>query len=116
LWTPVVVDVVVDPTAVLDVLELGVELVVGDDVDVGAVWVVVVTRSVVVVGRCGTLVAAPDGPAVVPSVRRPANVVSAVMATTDGLRRWSRSGTAIRYFGDGERPVASTAHSRSDWA
>ncbi len=61
----VVVDVVDDPTGVLDVLELDVEVVVADDVDVVdgwvvvvAGWVVVVTGCVVVVERCGPFVAA----------------------------------------------------------
>jgi hypothetical protein len=111
-----VLDVVDDPTGVLDVLELDGEVVVGDDVDVVAGWVVVVagwvvvvTGCVVVVERCGLFGAAPDWPAVLTTVSRTA---SAVMAATDGLRRWSRCGTATRYFGDGERVVGRTARSR----
>lgn len=105
----VVDDVVGDLTGMLDVLELDVELVVADDVDVVdgwvvvvAGWVVVVTGCVVVVERCGPFVAALDWPAVLTTVR---STASAVMAATDGLRRWRRCGTATRYFGDGERPV-----------
>jgi hypothetical protein len=100
LLTVVVVDVVDDPTGVLDVLELDVEVVVADDVDVldgwvvvVAEWVVVVTGCVVVVERCGAFVAAPDWPAMLMTVR---STASAVMAAADGLRRWSRRGTATR--------------------
>ena len=60
------VDVVDDPTGVLDVLELDGEVVVGNDVVdvidgwvvVVAAWVVVVTGFVVVVERCEPFVAA----------------------------------------------------------
>jgi hypothetical protein len=120
LWTVDVVDVVDvvdDPTVVLDVLdvlELGVEVVVEEDVEVVAGWVVVATGCVVVVVRCGPFVAAPDWPAVVTSVRSPERTVSAVTATTDGLRRWSRCGTATSYFRDGESPVGPTCRSRLD--